>query len=132
MKRGFFLRAITLLLFIVLFTGFLIYRSGKLDKFLSTQKKPSEPALIILAANTSASLNDTVPVSKDSAEKLRMLSSKSMVLTEKKITKNDSVKKRSEMMGSSKSARTFSDKDFRLLFDSTKRKSTKTKTKKKQ
>jgi hypothetical protein len=132
MKRAFFLRGITLLLFVSLFTGFLLHRSGKFDNYFPPKDPRSQPALITLAANSSQKHDDTVPVPKDSAGKLRMFSSKSMVLTEKKTTNEDSAKKRTEFMSSSKSARTFSEKDFRLLFDTTKRKSTKTKTQKKQ
>jgi hypothetical protein len=122
MQRTFFLRGITLLFFISMLTGFLLYRSGKLDKYFSKERNSSDDPVNIIAANSSQMNFDTVPVSKDSVEKLRMFSSKSMVLTEKKIWRSlpDSSKKKKKktILSSSKSGAPFRESDIKLSYDS--------------
>jgi hypothetical protein len=108
-------RGITLLGFVFLLTSFLLYRMGKFDVFINNNLSPVQTSPNGGAINTTTA--DTSKPQKDSAERLRLSSSKSVVLIEKKPLQVDSTKKKyglddkkmkeMELLSSSKSGYVF-------------------------
>ncbi len=111
MKHSKFIKAITLLSFVFFITLFLLYRTGKFDAFLSNEESP----LQTFNDNISHSSKiDTLIPKKDSSQRLMFPSSKSIVLSDKRIGLRDSLYKKNQstpfkrkkselMMSSSKS-----------------------------
>ena len=115
MNSRFFFKGLTLFGFVFLLTSFLLYRTGKFDSIINNSLSPlqtSPNGAAINAANA-----DTLKPKNDTLEKLRLSSSKSIVLIEKKSTYFDSIKnkykrdnnrvKEKELLPGSKSAYIF-------------------------
>ena len=116
MRYSNLLKALTICCFVFFIDSFLLYRTGKLDDMLpgnnpSLQTSPNGGSLNVIPTKA----DTTKPLKKDSTERLRFPSSKSMVIIDKKkTTKSDSTKKNKErtlreleVMSSSKSAMIF-------------------------
>ena len=109
MKQSIFIKGLTLFSFVFLIGVFLIYRAGKFDTYLEINNstlQTSHNGGTIMSSKT-----DSLKSKKDSTQKLRLSSSKSMVITGEKYfftnpiikkPKTDSVKRL--MLSSSKSA----------------------------
>lgn len=90
MKPGTFIKRITLFGFVFLITVFLLYRIGRFNVFVNANSSPVQTSPNGAAINPAKA--DTIKPIKDSSEKLRLSSSKSIVLTEKKPAYVDSIK----------------------------------------
>jgi len=85
MGRSKFIKALTLFSFISFLTAFLLYRTGYFDDDVTVEDRSLQTShnggiITPAKADSLATLPEV-----DSAERLRMFSSKSMVLTDKKI-----------------------------------------------
>ena len=119
MKSGSFFKGLTLLGFIFLLTLFLFYRTGKFDAIINNSLSPLPTSPNGAAMNVAKA--DTLKPKNDTLEKLRLSSSKSIVLIEKKSTYADSIKnkykrdnkkvKEKELLPGSKSAYIFRPRD---------------------
>ena len=115
MNSGFFFKGLTLLGFVLLLTTFLLYRTGNFDVIIKNGLSPLQTSPNGAAIN--AAKADTLKPKNDTLEKLRLSSSKSIILIEKKPTYFDSIKnkykrgnnkvKERELLPGSKSAYIF-------------------------
>jgi len=84
MKRSRFLQGFTLLSFLFLLTAFVLYRLGKFDNYLSSERSRFQTSPN--GGNVVQELTDTIPrVISDSSARLLLSSSKSIVVAEKLI-----------------------------------------------
>ena len=90
MTSGTFIKGITLFGFVFLITSFLLYRVGRFDNFINDDSSPIQTSPNGAVINSAKA--DTLKPQKDSLQKLRLSSSKSIVLIDKKPTYVDSVK----------------------------------------
>lgn len=116
MKYSGVLKALTLFSFAFFIVSFLLYRMGKLDDLMPGKKASLQTSPNGGSINVNTTKTDTTkPLKKDSTERLRFPSSKSMVIIDKKKpARPDSTKKNEkkklkefEIMSSSKSALIF-------------------------
>lgn len=108
MNHSKLVKGLTLLIFVVLITLFLLYRTGKFDTYLTNSES------FLQAIPTSSNQSDTSKPKMDSSQKLMMSSSKVLILTDKRTRFSDSIKntlksdtfrlKEQVIMSSSKSA----------------------------
>ncbi len=126
-------KAATLILFISLIGAFLLYCTGKLDKYFSPEKRSLQTSPNGGTIN-SVKKDTLVRPNMDSLEKLRMYSSKSMTLVDPKLfdtpltwkkaprkTKSTNPRKQPEVMSSSKSLILIKPDESFLRSDTTKR-----------
>lgn len=126
-------KAATLILFISLISVFLLYRTGKLDKYFSQEKRSLQTSPNGGTIN-SAKKDTVVKPKMDSLDKLRMYSSKSMTLVDPKLfdtpltwkkatkpTRSTKPRKQTEVMSSSKSLILIKPDESFLRSDTTKR-----------
>lgn len=141
MQKSYFIKAFILLSFISLITLFLLYRTGKFDKYVLNERSElqSSPNGGFIPSNK----KDTTKSKNYFADKLRLSSSKFIILSDKTPSFLDSAKKRiklpyiqppnEQMMSSSKSAIIFTPitfkplKSIRFLIDSLNNDTTKNK-----
>jgi hypothetical protein len=126
MKKSPWLKAFTLSSFLLFITAFVLYRSGELDAWFDKEEPSIQTSHngVTIADNT---MDTTKPVVTDTARRLMMPSSKSMILTDKaKRNKDtiglkkriDSIKRETILMSSSKSGIIF--KPLSVKMDSVK------------
>ena len=127
MKPSNLLKLLTLVIFISLLTAFLLYKSGRLEKYFDAGKPQSGIKSGAVPENTAQTSyhSDTVPRVTDSVQKLVLSSSKSMVITDRKQPRKDSMKNKPPKikLSSSKSGIPFKEYDLKYVLDSSKKKS---------